>query len=430
MSQDSVPSSTPPSASGLSRGRALKIAQRVAIGAVVAQVGAVGIIYAIDKLRSARVPGGRHGFPTLPPAEVEAAGALLKTYTEGSSLYGDMLKAINEAQESVYFETYVWRSDSAGKAFKEALVAAAERGVQVFVMYDGFGSLLSNPFFKVFPHHPNLHVHRVREIRLGLMVGDLRRTGREHRKILVVDDKVGFVGGFNIGEDFGMEWRDTHLRITGPQVRLLSIGFQEFWNTFRGKHQPELPEGEQLPWDDRITAAFNLPSRLLFPVRLQYIDAFRRATKTIEITTAYFIPDREILRELILAEQRGVEVRVLIPEYSNHILADWVARPFYGDLLKGGVEIWLFKHAMIHAKTVIVDGFRSIVGTANIDRLSMAGNFEVTVQIDDPSFAEQMEEIFDNDLETARQLTLEEWKGRSLPVRVLEWLVRRFSFIV
>lgn len=408
----------------------MRIARRVAIGAVAAQVGAVGIIYGVDRVRKSRVPGGRHGFPTMPPVEVEVAGAKLQAYTEGTSLYADMLQAINAAKEFVYFETYVWRSDSAGKAFKNALIAAAKRGVQVFVIYDGFGSAMSSPFFKVFPHHPNLHVHRVRELRMGLFVGDLRRTGREHRKILVVDDKVGFVGGFNIGEDFGMEWRDTHLRIVGPQVRLLSIGFQEFWNTFRGKHQPELPEGEQLPWDDRITAAFNLPSHLLFPVRLQYIDAFRRATKSIEITTAYFIPDREILRELILAAGRGVRVRVLIPEYSNHILADWVARPFYGELLEAGVEIWLFKHAMIHSKTVTVDGFRSIVGTANIDRLSMAGNFEVTVQVDDRAFAARMEAIFDNDLATARRLTLEEWRGRPLVVKILETLVRRFSFIV
>ncbi len=394
------------------------------------QVGAVGVIYGIDRVRRARIPGGRHGFPAMPPLEVEVGDNLIQAYSEGTTLYADMIEAIDNAKESVYFETYVWRSDRAGMDFKRALVNAAKRGVKVFAIYDGFGSFMSGPSLKIFPRTPNLYVHRVREVRLGLVVGDLRRTGRTHRKILVVDDEIGFVGGFNIGDDFGTEWRDTHIRIIGPGVQLLSVGFREFWNTFRSKRQPALPEGDELPWDDQITAAFNLPSHLLFPVRMQYIDAFRRARDTLEITSAYFIPDREILRELIHAARRGVKVRVLIPEYSNHILADWVARPFFGELLKEGVEIWMYQHAMIHSKTVTADSFRSIVGTANIDRLSMAGNFEVTMQIDDPGFATRMEEIFDNDLTTARRLTLEEWENRSLGTRILERLVRPFNFIV
>nr|WP_242491772.1 phospholipase D-like domain-containing protein [Actinomyces minihominis] len=412
------------------KARMWRIAKMTTLAVTVAQLGSVGVIYGIDRVRKARIPGGRHGFPTLPPEEVEVGKTRLQAYTEGATLYGDMIAAIDSAKTSVYFETYVWRSDRVGFAFKEALVRAAERGVEVFIIYDGFGSFMSAPALKLFPKLPTLHVHRVKEIRVGLLLGDLRRTGRNHRKILVVDDEVAFVGGFNIGKDFGTEWRDTHIRLIGPAVRILSVGFHDFWNTFRGKDQPMLPEGEELPWDDQITAAFNLPSKLLFPVRMQYIDAFRRAAESLEITTAYFIPDREILQELILAARRGVKVRVLIPEYSNHILADWVARPFFGSLLEAGVEIWLYKHAMIHSKTVIADARRSIVGTANIDRLSMMGNFEVTVQIDDPEFAQKMEDIFDNDLTTARQLTLEEWQGRSVGTRVLERLVRPFNFIV
>ncbi|WP_182142740.1 MULTISPECIES: phospholipase D-like domain-containing protein [unclassified Schaalia] len=420
---------TPPSRSAR-RARLLRIARTGALVAGAAQFTAVGAVYAIDKVRKMRIPGGQHGFPTMPPQEVLVGDNAIQAYTEGTTLYADMIKAIDSAKTTVFFETYVWRSDAVGFAFKEALVRAAQRGVEVFVIYDGFGSFKSAPALKFFPNLPTLHVHRVKELRIGLFLGDMRRTGRNHRKILVVDDAVGFVGGFNIGKDFGMEWRDTHIRLVGPAVRILSVGAQEFWNTFRDRDQPMLPEGEELPWDDQITAAFNLPSHLLFPVRLQYIDAFRRATQSLEITTAYFIPDREILRELVLAARRGVKVRVLIPEYSNHILADWVARPYFGELLGAGVEIWLYQHAMIHSKTVVSDGFRSIVGTANIDRLSMMGNFEVTMQIDDPGFAERMEAIFENDLTTARPLTIEEWMGRPIVTRVLERLVRAFNLVV
>lgn len=408
-----------------------RIATRWAIiAAGLTPLAAVGVIYGIDRLRKARIPGGHHGFPTMAPKPIKVGDNIISAYTEGATLYADMIRAIDSAKDHVYFETYVWRSDNVGMAFKEALMRAAKRGVDVFIIYDGFGSFMSSPALKIFPRTDHLYVHRVKEVRAGLFLGDLRRTGRNHRKILVVDDTVGFVGGFNIGKDFGTEWRDTHIEIEGPAVGILSSGFREFWNTFRSKNQPRLPEGDELPWNDQIDVAFNLPSHLLFPVRQQYLDAFRRAGKSIELTTAYFVPDKEILRELILAERRGVEVRVLIPEYSNHILADWVARPFYGALLEEGVEIWLYKHAMIHAKTVIADGYRSIVGTANVDRLSMMGNFEVTVRIDSPEFAGRLEEIFENDLTTSRELTLQEWEQRNLFTRILEKLVQPFSFVV
>lgn len=407
-----------------------KWARRALLGVLGAQLAGVAAVYAIDKVRLARVPGGVKGFPTLRPDDVEVDGNQIRIYTEGRTLYRDQLQAIEEARDCVYFETYVWRSDRIGRLFKDALYRAARRGVQVFVIYDGFGSLKENPFFKIFPRHENMHVHRIAEIRKGLLSGNLRATGRNHRKLLLVDDNVGFVGGFNVGVDFGTEWRDTHIRIEGPFVSWLCIEFRQFWNTFRAKHQPELPDWEGIPWTGALSAAFNLPSSLLFPVRGQYLDAFQRATQSIDITTAYFIPDREILNELLRAAKRGVQVRVLIPEYSNHILADWVARPFLGQLLEAGVEIWRYRHAMIHAKTVVVDDYRSIVGTANIDRLSMMGNFEVTVQIDSEDFGKQMERVFDNDLTTARQLTLEEWSSRSRVTKMLEVLVSGMSFIV
>lgn len=414
----------------MDRGRLRSLIKYGLIGTATVHVGAVGVVYAIDAVRKKRVPGGRKGFPSMPPSDTEVGDTEVRLYTEGTSLYKDKLKAIDEAKESIYFETYVWRSDKIGKEFKDALIRAAERGVEVFIFYDGFGSLKSSPLFKRFPKHPNLHVHKLREIRRGFLVADLRRTGRTHRKLLVVDDHTGFVGGFNIGVDFGTEWRDSHIRMVGPATGLLVDGFRSFWNAYRGKHQPELPDWEELPWRGDITAAFNLPSDLLFPVRGQYLETFRRAQKSLKITTAYFIPDREILRELIRAAQRGVNVQVLIPEYSNHILADWVGRPFYGDLLDAGVEIWLYQHAMVHAKTVTADGYRSIVGTANIDRLSMAGNYEITMQIDSADFAKRMEEVFANDLTTARRLKLEEWKSRSLGTRILEKIVQPFSVIV
>ena len=409
---------------------AVRVIRGAAIAAGVAQLAAVAAVYAVDRVRLSRIPGGAHGFPALPPADTQVAGNVVRSYTDGHSLYADMIAAIDAATDHVYFETFIWRSDSWGQKFKDALYQAADRGVQVYAIYDGFGVLNQDPRFKIFPHHPNLHVRRFPEFRSGMVTINVRKTGRDHRKILVVDGDVGFVGGYNIGNRFAEEWRDTHVRITGPAVWELENGFTDFWNHFRTRRQPALPDRGAREWTSEITAAFNLPSRLLFPVRGLYLDAMERATRSILITTAYFIPDREILDGLLAAARRGVHVRVLIPEYSNHILADWVARPFYGDLLRGGIEIWLYQHAMVHSKTMTVDGVWSTVGTANIDRLSLQGNFEVNMQFHSRAFAARMEQIFANDLTTSRQLTVQEWENRGVPTKLTERLLRPFQLIV
>lgn len=417
--------------SGMLRSERTNRLMKAAIGAtIVAQLGAVVAVNVLDGLRKKRIPGGVHGFPTLEPADTAIDGQEVRSYTEGKTLYADMLDAINGAEESIFFETYVWRADKAGRAFKSALIDAAQRGVKVYIIYDGFGNLNQNPKFKVFPKLPTLHVHRLAEVRIGLLTLNARRTGRTHRKVLVVDNRIGFVGGFNIGDDFGNRWRDTHLRVTGKAAEVLSAGFVTYWNVLRRRHEPEIEQRYSSPWEAQIKGVFNLPARLLFPIRGMYLEVLDRAQKKISLTTPYFIPDREFSEALLSAAKRGVKARVLVPEYSNHILADWVSRPFLGPLLRGGVEIWLYRHAMNHSKTMTVDGTWSTVGTANIDRLSMMGNAEVNLEILDPDFAERMEDIFENDLTTARQLTLEEWEGRSLLTKVTEVLLRPFNVVV
>ncbi len=399
------------------------IVKKAGIALLAAQAAAVVTVHAIDRMRTARIPGGMHGFPTLPPADTQIGDTVARTYTEGHSLYEDMLEAIEGATHHIYFETFIWRSDSWGQRFKDALIAAAQRGVEVFCVWDGFGVLNQDPRFYKFPAMPNLHVRKFPTLRSGFFTLNIRRTGQDHRKILVVDGEVGFVGGYNIGDPFANEWRDTHVRITGGAVWELENGFVDFWNHFRPKTSPELPDQGARAWSADVTAQFNLPHYLLYPIRGMYIDAIERATDRVLITTAYFIPDREVLSSLIAAARRGVRVQVLIPEYSNHILADWVARPYYGELLREGVEIWLYQHAMVHSKTMTVDGRWSTIGTANIDRLSMRGNYEVCLQFFSRPLAARMEEIFANDLTTARRLTIDEWEKRSTLTRVGEVLL-------
>ena len=170
-------------------------------------------------------------FPTTPPAQVTIGDGTVTTYTFGQDLYDDMLAAIAGAKNQILFESYIWKGDATGQLFKQALSEAAGRGVEVYAIYDGFANLVVNPAFKRFG--PRLKVLEYPVYNAGWRFFDLRRYGRDHRKILVVDDRVGFVGGYNIGSAYATEWRDTHVRITGPGVFDLARTFADFWNLNR-----------------------------------------------------------------------------------------------------------------------------------------------------------------------------------------------------
>ena len=184
-------------------------------------------------------------FPTAPPSTVPVGDGEVTTYTFGADLYDAMLEAIDGAQRQVLLETYIWKADEVGLRFKSALEAASERGVEVFVIYDAFANLVVSPRFKHFT--PGIKVLRYPVYGAGWRPFDLRRYGRDHRKILVVDDTVGFVGGYNLGAAYATEWRDTHVRISGPGVWDLKRAFADFWNLnrrrrFRPSERPLLLE--------------------------------------------------------------------------------------------------------------------------------------------------------------------------------------------
>ncbi|WP_448072878.1 phospholipase D-like domain-containing protein [Georgenia yuyongxinii] len=390
---------------------------------VAVQAAAAGAVVAVDLVRKRREPPSGE-FPRTPPRTLPVAHSQVTTYTYGADLYEDMLAAIRGARTKVQFETFIWKSDEVGRAFKDALVGAARRGVQVYIVFDSWANLVVPPSFKRFPDLPTLHVVRFPLFRPGLLTMNMRKTGRDHRKLLIVDGETSFVGGYNIGSLYATQWRDTHLRVTGSSTWELENAFVDFWNAHRRSRHPEIPDRGAREWEPRIRAAQNAPTRLSFPVRNLYLEAIDRAKDHIYITQGYFIPDRDILAGLIGSARRGVDVRVLIPEVSNHVLADWAARSYYTGLLEAGVQLWLFQDAMVHAKTMTVDGRWTTVGTTNIDRMSMTGNFEVNLEIYDDALAAHMEEIFSTDMTNSRRLTLEEWAGRGWLSRVGERVLR------
>ncbi|MGZ4441635.1 MAG: phospholipase D-like domain-containing protein [Nocardioidaceae bacterium] len=358
-------------------------------------------------------------FPRTAPASVSIGGGTVTTYTFGADLYDDMLDAIDRAEHQILFESYIWKADEMGERFKQALAHAAGRGVEVYAIYDGFANLVVSPLFKRFG--PRMRVLEYPVYNAGIRFFDLRRYGRDHRKILVVDDRVGFVGGYNIGTAYATEWRDTHVRVTGPGVWDLKRAFADFWNLNRKpRHGRPLLLETAADWEPRIRVHRNVPRMWMFPIRAMYLEAINRAHDRIWITSAYFIPDTDLVAALMTAASRGVDVRILVPATSNHVVADWLSRGFYGELLAAGVRIFRFHGAMVHAKTATIDGRWSTVGTANLDRLSLTGNYEINVEFIDPDLAAEMERIYETDLSNCVELTAETWSARGIHKKFTE----------
>lgn len=382
-------------------------------------VGIVSGLMLTTKVRKILRAGGQKPFPTVAPLTLPVGQENhATTYTYGEDLYADMLAAIRGARTRVLFETFILKADEVGAEFKRELVAAAERGVHVHVIYDGFANLVVPRSFLRFP--PSVHVLRFPVLNSGLQPINPRRWGRDHRKILVVDDQVGFVGGYNVGSLYATQWRDTHLKVEGAAVWDLDNAFIDFWND---RHPVRIEPLGEASWEPTVRAHRNVPQQLVFPIRGMYLEAIDRARHHVHITAAYFIPDHDILRALLDARSRGVEVTIIVPEISNHVVADWLSRGFYGELLRHGVRIQLYQDAMVHAKTMTIDGHWSTVGTANIDRLSLTGNYEINLEVIDPNLAEHLERVFETDLENCRELTLEQWQSRPFVARACELLL-------
>ena len=362
-------------------------------------------------------------FPTTDPRPVPIGEGTVTTYTFGQDLYDDMLAAIAGAQRRILFETYIWKSDEVGEQFKQALADAAGRGVEVYAIYDSFANAVVDPRFKRFG--PRMRVLAYPVYTAGWRFFDLRRYGRDHRKIMVVDDEVGFVGGYNVGTAYATEWRDTHVRITGPGVWDLGRAFADFWNLHRKPRHGARPLLLEATADGepRIRVHRNEPRLWMFPIRGMYLEAINRASTRIWMTHAYFIPDDDFVDALVAAARRGVDVRLLVPRTSNHVVADWLSRGYYGELLGAGVRIFRYTGAMVHAKTATIDGRWSTVGTANIDRLSMTGNYEVNVEFIDAGLAAEMERIYRSDLTNADELTAAEWHARGVHKRFTEMVL-------
>jgi cardiolipin synthase A/B len=372
-------------------------------------------------IRKRRRPILESPYSQLP--EITVGENSLRIYSRGRELYDAMLATIANAKESIYLESFILKGDNVGQAFKKHLIAKAADGVEVYILSDWFGNLVVPRRFKRFPKSmPTLHTLRYRSIRRPWHLLDPRRYVVDHRKLLVVDGYSAFVGGYNLGALYATDWRDTHVCLRGPAAADVAHAFAAFWNDacpVSGRiirHYPRTIDPLVSLW---TTDAL----RLTFPIRNLYIRAIDRAERQILLTNAYFIPDRMLLRALKAAARRGVDVQVVIPWVSNHVLADWLARGYFADCLRAGIRIFGYRKAMVHAKTCTIDGVWTTIGTANLDRLSSVGNYEVNLEMYSRTLAQQMAHLFEWDKRNASAISLERWQARPWHVKLGERII-------
>ena len=203
---------------------------------------------------------------------------------------------------------------------------------------------------------------------------------RDHRKIVVVDEDVAFVGGYNFGDEY-LGWRDTHLRVERSVAREVANAFCDFWNQHVPSNATRLDNVAGRDWDPHVLVHRNDPSLGIFPIRGMYLEAIDRAVERVWLTNAYFVPDVAFRTSLKQSARRGVDVRVLLPARSNHPLTDVLAHGIFEDLLRAGVRVFLYRDFMVHAKTAVIDDGWTTIGTANLDRWSMLGNYEINLEL-------------------------------------------------
>ncbi len=406
-----------------------RVGTRIFLALTALQAVTVGVLVALAEFRKRR-RGPQEGFPweDQPEIELESGEDRLKIYAYGVSLYEAMLEEIEAARSEIFVGTFIWKDDEVGRRFVEALARKAEEGVGVYVVFDGLANVFVPPSFKRFPE--KIKCLHFRPLSGPAKILNPRNVFRFHRHVMSVDGRVAFLGGYNIGSLYAAGWRDTHVRVRGDAAREVDNAFVDFWNAHRTGELPMIVPGKERGWNPAVRVRRNDPYMRIFPIREMYLEAIDRANSHVYLTHAYFVPDRALKAHLIDAARRGVDVQLLVPEHSNHVTADWLARRHFHDLLKDGVRIFLYRHIMIHSKTATIDGLWSTIGSANIDRYSMLGNYELNIEVYSRRLAAQMERMFEMDKTNAEELTLEEWQRRPLPAKLVERTLANLSPLV
>ncbi|MEN8190455.1 MAG: cardiolipin synthase [Thermodesulfobacteriota bacterium] len=342
----------------------------------------------------------------------------------GEATFDSILTGIDEAAEYILVQFYIVRDDELGRKVKDRLIARARAGVRICFLYDEIGSRGIDSYLQDL-RNAGVAVSSFHSTRGG--GNRFQINFRNHRKIVVVDGKAGWIGGHNVGDEYlGQDprlpnWRDTHMKIVGPSVLQLQLSFIEDW---RWATDEELPA---LSWEP-VAAAEGNGAVLLLPTgpadrlescSLMFQQAIHSAKKRIWIASPYFVPDEGVMSALHLAALRNVDVRIIIPDVPDSKLVYYSAYAFVGELLESGIEMYRYRPGFLHQKVFLVDDVLAGVGTANFDNRSFRLNFEITALVIDEPFVTDVEQMFKNDFAKSRLMTKQEVEDKPLWFKVL-----------
>lgn len=359
----------------------------------------------------------------LTPSLVE--GNRVEPLVNGTEIFPAMLAAIRSARETITLETYIFWSGSIGQEFTEALRERARRGVRIKVLLDWLGSQVNDDLWEEM-ETSGIEIRRYNEPAWYTLE---QMNNRTHRRLLVVDGRIGFIGGAGIADKWTGDaqdpehWRDTHFRVEGPVVTQLQSAFIDNWIAATGE---VLHSIDYLP---RVEAVGGSPAHVFKSspgggsksMQLMYLMSIAAATKSIDLSAAYFVPDEVAVRELVAALKRGVRVRIVMPgPHMDMAVVRRASRAKWGSLLEAGAELYEYQPTMYHVKAMVVDGLWVSVGSTNFDSRSFSINDEANLNVYDAALARRQTGIFENDLAHSRRVTLDEWRGRSWWTRSLD----------
>lgn len=363
---------------------------------------------------------------------------------DGRDTYAAMFKVIENAKETINLETFIIEDDEVGRKFSNLLLKKRAEGVQVNLIYDSVGSFKTPTEF--FQHLRDGGIRLVEFNPLNPMKahGHWLLKHPDHRKILVVDGKIAVAGGINISSNYSIKlsgsggktakgdplpWRDTDIQVEGPAVAEFQKLFIETWNKQNGvalterNFYPALKE-EGNSFVRVVGSTPGQDNRITFIV---YVSAITFAEHSIHLTNAYLIPDDQILDAFTNAAKRGVDVKIIVPSHSDSSMSINAARYNYSELLKAGVKIYERRNAILHAKTAVIDGVWSTIGSTNLDYWSLLSDDEVNTIIISHDFAIEMEKVFSKDLSESDEILWEKWKKRSIFEKIKESFAHLFS---
>ncbi|AVQ33505.1 cardiolipin synthase [Staphylococcus muscae] len=364
----------------------------------------------------------------------------IELFTDGYDKFNRLKEDIRQAKKYIHIQYYIFRKDLLGKEILSLLEEKLEQGLEVKMLYDDIGSrTLKLRHFKEFRQKGG-QVEAFFPSKLPLI--NLRMNNRNHRKIVVIDGTIGYVGGFNVGKEYlGLSkkfgyWRDTHIRLEGEGVNALQLRFILDWNSQSHRHNIQydpkyFPENHvNVEHNTGIQIASSGPDESWEQIKYGYLKMISMAQKSIYIQTPYFIPDSSFMDALKIAALGGVDVNIMIPNKPDHPFVYWATYKNVASLLEAGARVYHYDNGFLHAKTMTIDDEITSIGTTNMDNRSFSLNFEVNAFIYNEEVAKQVRESFEKDLEVSSELTKERYHSRGLGIKFKEAISQLLSPIL